>query len=147
MEGSAMRNVLFIVLVLVVAVGVLGYWEGWYSLTKEGHVDVQVNPTKFNQDKEEFSKTAGEQARAMKAKIAGLWEKTEGLTSEDKAKEQKELSELQKKHDRLLEQLKELENAGQDKFESIKQDLSKSLAEVEKKIEDLTKKLEKGKDK
>jgi bacterioferritin len=40
-----------------------------------------------------------------------------------------------------------LEAADADKFESIKQDLSKILEEVEKKIEELTKKLEKGNDK
>ena len=57
------------------------------------------------------------------------------------------LAELEKKHDRLEQQIKELEDAGQDRFESIKQDLSKTLEEVEKKIEELTKKLEKGKDK
>ena len=52
-----------------------------------------------------------------------------------------------KKHDRLEQQFKEIEDAGQGRFESIKQDLSKSLEEVEKKIEELTKKLEKGKEK
>jgi len=116
-------------------------------VTKEGKVDVQVDSAKFKQDKEAFSKSAGEKAKALKDQVSSLWKKSEGLTGDDKAHAEKELAELEKKHERLEKQLKELEGTGQDKFESIKQDLSKSLDEVEKKIEELTKKLEKGKDK
>jgi hypothetical protein len=69
------------------------------------------------------------------------WRRRPGLLAE------KELAELEKKHERLEQQLKELEDTGQDKFESIKQDLSKDLEEVDKKIEELTTKRAKGKDK
>jgi chromosome segregation ATPase len=142
-----MKKLLVVVLVLVVVIGALGYWQGWFSVTKEGKVDVQVDPAKFKQDKEAFSKTVGEKAKAMKQQVASLWEKSEGLTGDDKAQAQQELGDLKKKHDRLEQQLKDLDEAGPDRFESVKQDLSKTLEEVEKKIEDLTKKLEKGKDK
>ena len=84
----------------------------------------------------------------MKANVASLWKKARGLTGDDKAHVEKEVpAELQKKHDRLEQQIKELAEAGEDKFEGIKQDLSKDLEEVEKRIAELTKKLEKGKDK
>jgi len=142
-----MKKLLVVVLVLLVGGAALGYWRGWFSVTKEGKVDVQVDSAKFKQDKEAFSKTAGEKAKALKDQVASLWKKSEGLTGDDKAHAEKELGELEKKHERLEKQLKELEGTGQDKFESTKQDLSKSLDEVEKKIEELTKKLEKGKDK
>jgi len=142
-----MKKLLIVVLVLVVAAGVLGYWRGWFSVTNEGKVDVHVDSAKFNQDKEAFSKTVSEKAKAMKDHVAGLWTKSEGLTGDNKAHAQKELGELKTKHDRLELQIKELDDAGQDRFESIKQDLSKTLEEVEKKIEELTKKLEKGKGK
>jgi cell division protein FtsB len=144
---AAMRRILVVVLLLVVAVGALGYWRGWFSVTREGQVDVQVDQAKFKQDKVAFSKTVGEKAKAIKDQVASLWNKTEGLTGDDKAHAQKELGELRKKHDRLEQQIKELEDASQDGFESIKQDLSTTLEEVEKKIEELTKKLEKGKGK
>jgi len=141
-----MKKPLIVVLVLVVAAGVLGYARGWFSVTKEGKVDVQVDSAKFKEDREAFSKTVGEKAKALKDQVAGLWKHSEGLTGDDKAHAQKELGELNKKHDRLEQQLKDLEDAGQDRFASIKQDLSKTLEEVEKKIEELAKKLEKGKD-
>lgn len=142
-----MKRFVVFVLVLVVVIGALSYWRGWFSVTKEGKVDVQVDRAKFNQDKEAFGKTVGAKAKAMKEQVASLMKKSEGLTGDDKAHTQKELGELKSKHDRLEQQIKELEDAGHDRFESIKQDLSKSLEEVEKKIEELTKKLDKGKDK
>ena len=46
-----MKKFLVVVLVLVVAVGALGYWRGWFSVTREGKVDVQGDPAKFKQDK------------------------------------------------------------------------------------------------
>lgn len=142
-----MKRLLVVVLVLFVAVGALGYWRGWFSVTTAGKVDVQVDAAKLKQDKEAFSKTVGAKTKAMKEQVDSLWKKTESLTGDDKAHAQKELGELKQKHDRLEQQIKELEEAGQDKFESTKQDLTKTLEEVEKKIEELTKKLEKANDK
>jgi uncharacterized protein YukE len=140
-----MMRFLVVVLVLVVAVGAVGYWRGWFNMTNDGKVEVKLDSAKFKKDKEDFSKTAGEKAKALKDQVAGLWTKSEGLTGDDKTHAQAELGELKKKHDRLEQQLKELEGAGQDRFTSIKQDLSKSLEEVETKIEALTKKLDSGK--
>jgi len=142
-----MRRFLVVALVLVVAAGALGYWRGWLSLTKAGKVDVQVDSAKFKQDKEEFRKVVGQKAKGMKGQIARLWENVEGLAGDEKDQAQKELVELEKKHDRLQQQIKELDDAGPGRFESIRQDLSNTLEEVEKHIEELTKKLEKGKEK
>lgn len=142
-----MKKLLVVVLVLLVGLAALGYWRGWFSVTKGGNTDVQVDPAKFKQDKDAFSKSVGEKAKALKDRIAGLWTKAEGQTGDEKAHARKELAELEKKHERLEKQLKELEGADADKFESLKQDLSRSLEEVEQKIDELTQKLAKGKDK
>ncbi len=142
-----MKRLLILVLVLVVAVGGLGYWRGWFSVSTEGKADVRVDRAKFKQDKEALRKSVGEKARVLKNNVASLWKKAKGLTGDDKAHVEKELAELEKKHERLEKQLEELDDAGEDKFEGTKKDLSKSLEEVEKKIEELTKKLEKEKDK
>jgi hypothetical protein len=138
-----MKKLLVVVLVLLMGVAALGYGRGWFSVTRGGKVDVEVDPAKFEQDKEAFSKTVGEKAGALKEKIAGLWKKTEGLTGDDKARLEKELVELEMKHERL----KKLAEAGADEAEGVKQNLSKALEDVELKIEELTKKLAKGKDK
>lgn len=142
-----MKRLLVVVLVLGVALGALGYWRGWFSLTTAGKVDVQVNSAKFKQDKDEFSKTVGVKAQAMKGQITNLWKNVEGLTGDEKDQAQKELGDLEKKHDRLEQQIKEVDDAGPGRFESIRQDLSNTLAEVEKHIEELTTKLEKRKEK
>lgn len=134
-----MKRFLVVVVVLVVAVGALGYWRGWFSVTKAGKVDVQVDSAKFKQDKEAFSKTAGEKAQAAKGQIADLWKNAEGLTGDEKSLAQKQLGELEKKHERLEQQNKELDDAGPGRFETIRQDLAKTLAEVEQEISELTK--------
>ena len=142
-----MKRLLIFVLVILVGVAALGYWRGWFSVTNGGNADVRVDPAKFKQDKEAFSKSVGEKTKALKDKIAGLWTKADVQTGDEKTQARKELAELEKKHERLEKQLKELEGADADKFESLKQDLSKSLEDVEKKIDELTQKLAKGKDK
>jgi hypothetical protein len=142
-----MKNFLVVILVLAVGVGALGYWRGWFTVTKDGKVDVQVDSAKFKKDKEAFSKTVGEKTKAMKDQVAGLWNKSDGLTGDDKVHAQKELGELKTKHVRLEAQIKELDDSGQGRFDDIKQDLKKNLDEVEKQIEEWTKKLDKGKEK
>jgi chromosome segregation ATPase len=125
-----MKKLLFFVLVLIVAIGALGYWRGWFSVTDDGKVGVHVDPAKFKKDQ-----------------VAGLWQKTAELTGDEKAHAENELADLEKKHERLENQLKELTDAGEDRFETIKQDISKALADVDQKIAELTKRLEKRKGK
>jgi chromosome segregation ATPase len=142
-----MKRLMIVVLVLLVGLAALGYWRGWFNISKGDNTDVKVDPAKFKQDREALSKTVVKETNALKERIAGLWRKTEGLTGDEKVQAKKELAELEKKHERLEKQLKELEDADADKFEGLKQDLSKSLEEVEKKIDELTHKLSKVKDK
>ena len=95
-----MRKFLVFVLVLVVAVGALGYWRGWFNFGTDGKVEIQTDPAKFKQDKEAFSKTVGEKAKALNDQVANLWKKSEGLTGDDKVHAQEELGELKKKQTR-----------------------------------------------
>jgi chromosome segregation ATPase len=135
-----MKKLLIVLLVLVVALGGVGYWRGWFSVG-DGHV--KGNPEQFNRDKEAV---AGK-AKVMKDKIAGLFKKTKDLSPEEKAKVEKEIAELQQKHDDLEKQLKAVEEASEDNFAGAKETLTKSLEEIDKKMEELTKKLEKKKEK
>jgi len=139
-----MPKLLFVV-VLVVAIGAIGYWREWFTVTRDDKVDVQVDSAKFQQDKEAFRNKVREEAKVVKDKVRNLWKQSDELKGDEKANTEKELAELDKKHDRLEKQIKELDDAGQDKFESIKEDLLKSLEDVQKKFDELTKKLAKGK--
>jgi hypothetical protein len=139
-----MGRLLIFLLVVAVGVAALGYWQGWFAVKKEdGKLKVKTDPEKFKRDRNAFSKSVSEKAEAMKKKIAGLFKKSKGLTGDEKAHIQKEVRELEKKRERLEKQIKELNEAGEDKFEDIKRDLSESLEEVENKIAALTQKLEK----
>lgn len=142
-----MKRFLMLVFLFAVAAAALGYWRGWFIVNKNGNFNVQVDTAKFNKDREAFSKSVGAKAKEMKNQVASLWEKSERLTGDEKVQMQKELGELKQKHDRLEQQIKELEDAGHEKFEGIKKDLAKTLEEVEKQTQELTKKLEKGQEK
>lgn len=139
-----MKAILGIVLVLVVAVGGVGYWQGWFSVVKEeGKVKVKTDPEKFKQDKAALAT----KAKALKEKVAKLWKKSEGLAGDEKARVEKQLGDLEKKHEDLENQLKALDETGVAKFDEAKQAVTKELEDVEKKMEELTTKLDKSKDK
>ena len=57
-----MKKLLFVVLVLAVAVGAVGYWRGWFSVTT---VDVHVDPAKFKQFQESQQALSSALSRLM----------------------------------------------------------------------------------
>jgi chromosome segregation ATPase len=131
-----MKKLLIVVLVLVVALGGVAYWRGWFSL---GNGKVQTDPEKFKKDKAALV----EKAKSAGKKMADLFKSKATMTAEDKAK----LDELKKEHERLEAKLKAAEEAGEEKFDNEKEALTKALEDVDKKMDELTKKLEKSKDK
>jgi chromosome segregation ATPase len=144
----AMKKLVIFLLVVVVVVGGVGYWRGWFTVDREaGGPKVHVDPEKFKKDRTAFSKMVSTKAKEMKESMAKLLKKAEGLSGEEKTKTEKELKDLEAKHDELEKQIKELDQAGEDKFEDIKHGLGKQLEEVVKKMDTLTKKLETVKDK
>ena len=130
-----MRTLATIIVVLLIAFGIVGYFEGWFTVANtDGKTNLQFDRDKFQTD-------VSEQTRRVKNSIAGLWKKSEKLKGDEKEHVQAELKDLEAERDKLEKQIKDLGAAAQPKFESIKQDLSARLADVEKKIADLNKKL------
>jgi hypothetical protein len=115
-----------IVLVLLVAVGAIGFWRGWFEFQtnkQQGkvHADLSVNKDKFKQDKENLKKQIVEKSKALKDKLASLRNKAKDLSGEAKAKVDKEIEALTKKHEALEGKLKDVDEVAEDKFESLKQ--------------------------
>ncbi len=142
---EAMKKLLIAVVVLVLLAGGIGLWRGWFTVTQEGKLNIHADPVKFKQDRDALGKSIGEKAKAMKVRIADLVKKSEGLKGEDKVRVEQELAQLQKKHDLLEQQIKEIAASGQDTFGMLERELTENHDAVEKLIEELTKKLEKGK--
>jgi hypothetical protein len=129
-----MKTLLAVLVVLVLAVGGVAYWRGWFTVEAkhEGdstHVDVKLNKEKFKQDKEKLQAEAAQTSKALKDKLAGLREKSRGLSGEDKAKADKEIDEMSRKHESLEAKLKDLEEAGEDKFEELKKSITGAIEE------------------
>jgi hypothetical protein len=131
-----MKTVLAVVAVLAIAVVAIGFWQGWFSFqtSKEDgkvHVDLSVNKDKFKQDKEKLRAKATDKTRAIKQKIASLREKSKGLKGDDKARADKEIEALSRKHDALKAKLDDLEGAGEDKFDELKKSITSTMEEKE----------------
>lgn len=134
-----MKKLLIPVIILILIVGGIGLWRGWFT--------IQTDPAKFKKDREALSKTFGEKAKALKTRISTLMKKSEGLQGEEKSSVEKELAELQKKHDLLEKQIKETAESGMDTFGTLEREMTENHDALEKQIEQLTRKLEKGKEK
>jgi hypothetical protein len=140
-----MKKLLIVVVVLLAAAAGLAYWQGWFTVTKEdGKLQVKMNPEKFKKDREAFGNKVRAETKAVEERIASLRKKTEGLSADQKAEAEKKLHELEQEHKGLEKQIRDLDAAGEDQFSGIREGLSKSLAEVDRKIDDLTKKLDKA---
>jgi hypothetical protein len=129
-----MRKLVTVLVVLAVAIVAVAYWRGWFTaeVTKEdgkGHIDLGVNKEKFKQDKEKLKAAAAAKAKALEDKLAGLREKSQGLSGEEKAKADKETEDLSKKHESLKAKLKDLEEAGEDKFEELNKGITGMIEE------------------
>ena len=142
-----MKKLLIAVVVLVLIVGGIGLWRGWFTVTQEGELNVHADPAKFKQDRDALGKSIGEKAKALKGKIADLVKKSEGLQGEEKVRVEQDLAQLQKKHDLLEQQIKDIAASGQDTFGILERELTEKHDAVEKLIDEVTKKLEKGKGK
>jgi hypothetical protein len=140
-----MKNLLIgVVLILVVVAGV-AYWQGWFKFEKtidtagKTHIGVTVDKEKFKKSKDSFVKSSGEKFKNLKTKledkIASLRSKSKDLKGDAKAKAEKEIQDaeaLAKKHKDAEAKLKAAEEAGEDKFEDVKKDLEKTLDELSK---------------
>jgi hypothetical protein len=133
-----MRGVIIgLVVVLVVLVGV-GFWQGWWQLEKgrtddgKTHLGIVVDKDKFKQDKEKLKKAAGERSQALKERLAGLRDRARGLSGQDKARADKEIEGLARKHAALEAKLKDIDEATEDKLEGLKKDVTSVLEDTEK---------------
>jgi hypothetical protein len=139
-EMAAMKNVLIGLVVLIIVVCGLAYWRGWFEPEKqdkggETHLGVKVNKDKFKQDKEKFKQEFKVGMKAVQDRLAHLRGKHKDATGDDKAKAEKEIEELTKKHDALDAKAKEIEEATEEKFDALKQDVTKALEEAKKEKE------------
>jgi hypothetical protein len=124
-----MKAFVAVIVVLAVAVVGVGFWQGWFSFktttdSGKSHIDLTVNKDKFKQDKEKLKTEISAKFQALKDKLAGLRKNSEGLTGDEKAKADKEIEELKKKHDAVETHLKNLDEATEDKFEDVKKNIN-----------------------
>jgi hypothetical protein len=127
-----MKNFLFTVVAIAIVVAAFGYWRGWFEFgtrKDQGGVDanVHVNVNKFKQDKENFKKYLAEKSRAMKEKLAALKDKSKGLSGDAKAKADKEIDALTKKHTDLEAKAKQVDDTAEEHLEGLMKSVKSEL--------------------
>jgi hypothetical protein len=128
------KKLVALIVVLVIAGVAVAFWRGWFAFetSKDDgkvHVDLTVNKEKFKQDKEKLKEKVAEKSKAMKDKLAGLREKAKGLSGEEKARADKEIGDLSRKHESLEAKIKDLDEAGEEKFEELKKSITGAIEE------------------
>ncbi|HLN26928.1 MAG TPA: hypothetical protein VK395_04245 [Gemmataceae bacterium] len=132
-----MKNLLVLVVLVAIVVLGVGLWRGWFDFggKKEGDqvkANLNVNLTKFKQDKEEFQKILNEKSGGMKKKLAKLKDKAKDLTGDAKVKTEKEIEGLSKKHLDLQSKMKDLEEATEEKLQGLKSSIMKEFEDEPK---------------
>jgi hypothetical protein len=127
-----MGRILAVVLVLLVVVGAVGFWRGWFEFQTNKadgkvHADFSVNKEKFKQDKEILKNKLAERSKALKDKLASMRGKANTLSGDAKTKADREIEDLTKRQETLEAKLKDVDNATEDKFENLKQDVTNTL--------------------
>jgi hypothetical protein len=124
-----MKNLLIAAVVLVLLIAGLGFYQGWFEAGGKKEADkvqanLNINVDKFKHDKETFKKYLGEKSKALKDKLASLKDKSKSLTGDAKAKAEKEIESLDKKHEGLMARMKEVDESTEDKLEALKKTVS-----------------------
>jgi DNA anti-recombination protein RmuC len=137
-EAVAMKKTLIALAVLLVLGVAVGFWQGWFKFEKtqtdEGKpaFQVSVDKDKFKQDKERLKKAASAKSQAWKERLAHLRNKVKGQSGEEKTKTEKEIEDLDKKHQTLESKLKDIDDAAEDKLENVQKDVNTLLEDPNK---------------
>jgi hypothetical protein len=120
--------------VIVIGVVALGFYRGWFETgakKEDGkqQVNLNVNTNKFKEDKDNLKKALAAKSKSLKDKLAGLTDKAKSLTGEAKAKAQKEIDALTKKHQHIEGKAKQVDEASEEKFDDLKKSVKDDLDE------------------
>ena len=132
-----MKKLLIAVVVVVVALGGVAWWQGWLKFEKktedgQTHVGLAINKEKFQQDRDKLKKAAADRSKKLKEQLAHLKDKAKGLTGADKDKAEKEIDALSKKHEAFEAKVKDLDGVAEDKFEALKKDIEGHMEGADK---------------
>jgi hypothetical protein len=120
-----MNKVIVVVIVLLIAVGVLGYTQGWFG--SKG-----FDKEKFKKDRDKAQKVLVDKTKAAEKKIKDLTAKHTEAKDDDKAKLQKEIDELTKTVDEMKKRHDELDEKDEAKLEALQKKVQEILDEHEK---------------
>ena len=130
-----MKNLLILVVIVAIGVGATGYALGWFkgstlSTKDKTDVTVTVDKEKWRQDRDAFQKQAEAKLKDLDQSIDELKTKSKSATAEAKVQYDEAISALSKQATAARAEIRELGDATQDRWESVKTRLSASLDDL-----------------
>lgn len=130
-----MKNLLILLVIVAVGIGATGYALGWFkgttlSTRDKTDVTVTVDKDKWRQDRDAFQKQAEARLKDLDQSIDELKTKSKSATAEAKVQYDEAISTLSKKAATTREEIRELGDVTQDRWESTKTRLSASLDDL-----------------
>ncbi len=130
-----MKGFLVVVVILAIGIGAVGYTQGWFkgsvaSSKDQTDVTVSVNKEKWRQDRDAFHKQTETRLKDLDQSMDDLKTKAKSATADAKVHYDQAISDLGKQTAAAREDIREMNAATQDRWESIKTRLNASLDDL-----------------
>jgi hypothetical protein len=135
--NSTLARILGLLVLLLLAVGIVGYQRGWFEFGAENtdgtsRAAVTLRKDKFKEDKEKLRQFASDKLAAVQEKLNSTRARSKDLTGAAKVKADKEIEDLTTKKKELETKVKAIEQVTEDKIDSVQKDFEDALKELEK---------------
>lgn len=100
------------------------------KITKEARETVEAVQEYTIQQKEAFQRAAHEELTAVQKQITVLQGKVRGMSASARADLQESINELEKKRDKMKEQLKEMQTTTDEKWHAIRSSVETAIEEL-----------------
>lgn len=128
-----MRRLITPIFMLAVCLGGIGYMRGWFTVTptpnaeKKTRYTVDVNPAKFNSDKAAFLRYATPIVSDLEKKLNDLIARSKQADPAAQPMLQQEIDDLTKQHQALQQDVKNLDSASPESFETSKTQVQQNI--------------------
>lgn len=132
-----MKSFLILLLVVVVVVGVIAYERNWFTFSasaQDGSVQINasINSEQWRIDRDEYRQKADAQLAEGSKKLDELKARSANANGEARLALNKAVDDMNRKYQAARADLKELENAGKEQWQSARTKLGQALDDLKR---------------
>ena len=135
-----MRAFMILFILIAVVVGVIGYERHWFTISTESDnehtgVNISINKEPWHKDRDDFHKQADAKLNDMQRKLDDLKARASRADASAGKAMNETIDELHRKYQAARAELQELDQAGQEKWQSAKTKLSEAMDDLRKGVD------------